>query len=155
MEKLLIEGGNRLSGEISISGMKNSALPIIFACLLIKEECIIKNVPRVSDIFNAIEIIQGLGAEAEFCDKNVVRINAKNATNLIKNQALVSKMRASSYLMGVFLARFGEVCINMPGGCNFGKRPIEQHLNGFRKFPPLLKQIKRSNFYEDSFNSCF
>ena len=133
MEKLLIEGGNRLSGEISISGMKNSALPIIFACLLIKEECIIKNVPRVSDIFNAIEIIQGLGAEAEFCDKNVVRINAKNATNLIKNQALVSKMRASSYLMGVFLARFGEVCINMPGGCNFGKRPIEQHLKGFRK----------------------
>jgi len=132
MEKLIIEGGNALNGEITISGMKNSALPIIFSCLLIEEECIIENVPRVSDILNALEILRGLGAEADFCDNNKVRINAKNATNVIKNQNLISQMRASSYLMGVLLSRFGYVNMNMPGGCNFGSRPIEQHLKGFK-----------------------
>ena len=131
MEKLLIEGGRSLNGEINISGMKNSALPIIFSCLLIKDECIIHNVPRVSDVIITLEILRGLGAKAEFFKTNSVRIDSTNATNDIKNQELVSKMRASSYLMGTLLARFGEVSINMPGGCNFGVRPIEQHLMGF------------------------
>ena len=89
MEKLLIEGKHSLYGEVNISGMKNSALPILYACLLIKEECIVHNVPRVSDIFNTIAILQGLGAQAEFIEKNTVRINAKNATSIIKNQDLV------------------------------------------------------------------
>ncbi len=131
MEKIIIEGRKKLFGEISIGGMKNSALPILFASLLIEDECIIENVPRVSDILNTLEILRGLGAEADFCDNNTVRINAKSATNIIKNQSLVSKMRASSYLMGTLLARFGYVSLNMPGGCNFGVRPIEQHLKGF------------------------
>ena len=91
MEKLVIEGGNRLNGEIAIAGMKNSALPIIFSCLLIEEECIIENVPQVSDTLNALEILRGLGAEAEFCDNNTVRVNAKNATNIIKHQNLLCR----------------------------------------------------------------
>lgn len=131
MERLIIEGGHRLYGEVNISGMKNSALPIIYACLLVKDECIIHNIPRVSDIYNSLEILRGLGADADFIERNTVRINTKNATATIKNQELVSKMRASSYLMGALFARFNEVCINMPGGCNFGVRPIEQHLKGF------------------------
>ena len=133
MEKLLIEGGHQLKGEVNISGMKNSALPILYACLLIEKECIIHNVPRVSDIVNTLTILQGLGVTAEFIDHNVVKINAKNACPIIKNQDLVSKMRASSYLMGSLLSRFNEVSINMPGGCNFGVRPIDEHLKGFQK----------------------
>ncbi len=131
MEKIIVEGKNKLFGEISIGGMKNSALPVLYACLLTEGECIIKNVPEVSDIINTLEILRGLGAEAVFCDKNTVRINAKYATNIIKHPDLVSKMRASYYLMGALLARFGYVNINLPGGCNFGERPIEQHLKGF------------------------
>lgn len=133
MEKLLIEGGYKLNGNVNISGMKNSALPILYGCLLIKDECIIHNIPRVSDIFNTLQILQGLGAKAEFIDTNTVRIDAKNATSIIKNQELVSKMRASSYLMGTLLARFKEISTNMPGGCNFGVRPIDEHLKGFEK----------------------
>ncbi len=133
MEKLIIEGKHRLFGEINISGMKNSALPIIYACLLVKDECIIHNIPRVSDIYNSLEILRGLGAKADFIDSNTIRINAKNAIPTIKNQELVSKMRASCYLMGTLLARFSEVNLNMPGGCNFGVRPIEQHLMGFER----------------------
>ena len=72
MEKLIIEGGNNLMGEIPVAGMKNSALPIICACLLIEEECIIENVPKVSDILNTLEILRGLGAEADFCENDTV-----------------------------------------------------------------------------------
>lgn len=140
MEKIIIEGKERLFGEISIGGMKNSALPILFSCLLIEGECIIENVPRVSDIFNTLEILKGLGAYAEFVDKNTVVINSKTATNIIKNQNLVSKMRASSYLMGTLLARFGYVSLNMPGGCNFGVRPIEQHLKGFNTLGAICSE---------------
>ncbi len=140
-EKILIEGGKELYGDVTIGGMKNSALPILFATLLIKEECIIKNVPRVSDIYNTLEILRDLGATAYFCDTNTVAINTKNATNLIKKQSLISKMRASSYLMGAFLARFGEIQLTMPGGCNFGVRPIEQHLKGFEALGAKCTEI--------------
>ena len=86
MEKIIISGKEKLCGDVNIGGMKNSALPIIFACLLVKDECIIENVPFVSDTVNALEILRGLGAEASFCDKNTVRINTNSATNLIKDQ---------------------------------------------------------------------
>lgn len=140
MEKLLIEGKQSLNGEVDISGMKNSALPILYACLLVEDECIIHNVPRVSDVYDTITILKGLGAEAQFIDKNTVRINAKDACSNIKHQNLVSKMRASSYLMGALLSRFKEVDINMPGGCNFGVRPIDIHLNGFEKLGAICTE---------------
>ena len=131
MEKILIEGGNKLSGEITVSGMKNSILPIIFACLLIKDECVIENVPLVSDVLLSLEILRSMGASADFIDVHTVKINAKNASSNIENKEYITKMRASSYLMGVMLARFGEISIPMPGGCNFGTRPIDLHLKGF------------------------
>ncbi len=131
MQKLVIEGKNKLSGKVKIGGMKNSALPIIYATILIKDECIIENVPRVSDIQNSLEILRGMGAIAEFIDESTVFINTKHLSPNIKNKDLVSKMRASSYLMGTLLARFGNLAIPLPGGCNFGARPIEQHLKGF------------------------
>ena len=132
MKKIIVDGGHSLDGVIEVSGMKNSALPIIFACLLIKEECILENMPRVSDVENSLEILRRMGAEAEFVDAHSVKINTKNAKNLYFDMDLVSKMRASSYLMSSCLARYGSVHMIYPGGCNFGARPIEQHIKGFR-----------------------
>ena len=131
MEYLEIEGGSRLNGEITVSGMKNSALPIIFATVLIKEECIIENVPRVSDVENALEILSSMGANVAWLDMHTVSIDTKNLENTVKLPEKISKMRASYYLMGTLLARFGEFSVPLPGGCNFGARPIEQHLKGF------------------------
>ena len=131
MEKIVVNGGYPLLGSIKVSGMKNSVLPIIYASILVKDEVIIHNVPRVSDVYNSLEILKSMGAVAEFYDKNTVKINCKNATNVGIREDLIGKMRASSYLMGVMLSRFGEVDIPMPGGCNFGARPIDLHLKGF------------------------
>ncbi len=131
MQKILIEGKNKLFGSVKIGGMKNSALPIIYAAILIKDECIIENIPNVSDIQNSLEILKGMGAQIYYIDEKTVSINTKDLTPQINNKDLVSKMRASSYLMGTLLGRFGELSIPLPGGCNFGARPIEQHLLGF------------------------
>ena len=141
MEKIVVLGGNELSGEITVSGMKNSVLPIIYATLLIKEDCIIENVPRVSDVYNSMEILRSMGATAEFIGSHTAFINTKNATNNIRAIDLVCKMRASSYLMGSMLSRFNEVVIPMPGGCNFGSRPIDLHLKGFKKLGAECTQI--------------
>ena len=154
MEKILVEGGNRLEGEVLISGMKNSALPIIFACLLVPHECVIENIPRVSDVYNALEILNSMGAKAYFCGANTVLIDTQNATPYVKRQDLISKMRASSYLMGAMLSRFGQACISLPGGCNFGARPLDLHFKGFCELGVLveenedfilLKSAKKSN----------
>lgn len=133
MEKILIEGQQKLSGLVEMSGMKNSALPIIFACLLIKEECILENIPRVSDVENALLILREMGAIAEFIDSHTVKINTKNAQDINLNFNLISKMRASSYLISTCLSRFGKIFMPYPGGCNFGIRPIEQHIKGIKK----------------------
>lgn len=133
MNQLIIEGGSRLYGEINISGMKNSALPIIFACILVKENCILKNIPRVSDVEDSIEILNSMGARAYFVDKNTLFINTKDMDKNVTRYDLISRMRASCYLMGAMLSRFSSVRLPMPGGCNFGTRPIDLHLNGFKK----------------------
>lgn len=133
MDRIVINGGNRLCGRVEISGMKNSALPIIFASLLVPEECIIHNVPRVSDVYNALELLRSMGAKAEFCGEKTVVINTENAKEEVGSLELVSKMRASSYLMGAMLARFGKVEIPLPGGCNFGARPLDLHFKGFEE----------------------
>ncbi len=131
MERLVINGGNKLNGQVKICGMKNSALPIIFATILVKEECVIGNIPLVSDVLGALDILKEMGASVSFIDTHTVSINTKKISEDIKGFGLISKMRASSYLMGAMLARFGKAYLPMPGGCNFGKRPIEQHLKGF------------------------
>ena len=131
MDRLSIIGGNRLQGEVTVSGMKNSALPIIFGCILIRDECVLENIPRVSDIENALAILRDMGAIADFVDSNTVLINCKDISDEISGYDKISKMRASSYLMGAMLARFGIARLPMPGGCNFAVRPIEQHIKGF------------------------
>ena len=131
MKSIVIEGGQRLNGKIEISGMKNSALPIIFACILVSGETVLHNVPRVSDVENALEILRKMGADADFVDEHTVIINTQRLDGCGIDFELVSKMRASSYLMSTCLAKFGRVRIPYPGGCNFGSRPIEQHIKGF------------------------
>lgn len=140
MEKLTIEGGGALKGEINVSGMKNSALPIIFATILLKGDSVIKNIPLVSDVLNALEILREMGAKIIVLDSHSVLINTDDISSEIKAYVLISKMRASSYLMGTMLARFGHAKLPMPGGCNFGVRPIEQHLNGFSQLGAVCNE---------------
>lgn len=134
MNKIVINGGKALEGEIAISGMKNAAMPIIYACLLVRGDCFIHNLPRINDVRFCLEIIKTMGAEVEKIGDNSVRINCDNAVACSAPMELVSKIRASYYLLGSELGRFGKTKIAFPGGCNFGNRPIDQHLKGLRAF---------------------
>ena len=131
MSKYVILGGGPLCGEVEISGAKNSAVALIVAALMVKDVCIIENVPAVSDTYVLMDIINQLGGKAEFIDKGVLRIDAKNVNKFEAPYEMVSKIRASSYLMGALLGRFHHARVAMPGGCDFGVRPIDLHLKGF------------------------
>ncbi len=131
MEKYVILGGAKLEGEVEISGAKNSAVALIVASLLVKDTCIIENVPKVSDTYVLMDIINQLGGRAEFIDKGVLRIDASHIASVEAPYEMVNKIRASSYLMGALLGRFSEARVAMPGGCDFGVRPIDLHLKGF------------------------
>ncbi len=131
MEKYVILGGAKLEGEVEISGAKNSAVAIIVAALLVKDVCIIENVPAVSDTYVLMDIINQLGGKAEFVSKGTLRIDARGVDCIEAPYEMVSKIRASSYLMGALLGRFGQARVAMPGGCDFGVRPIDLHLKGF------------------------
>ncbi len=132
MEKLVINGGKPLNGEIEIGGMKNGALPIIFASLLVtKGVSVLENLPAVKDIDLSLEIIESLGAKVERPDKHTAVIDATNVVVKEPPAVLVRKMRASYYLLGAELGRFGEAVVQYPGGCDFGGRPIDRHIKGF------------------------
>ncbi|MBO5779002.1 MAG: UDP-N-acetylglucosamine 1-carboxyvinyltransferase [Clostridia bacterium] len=131
MEKILIRGGKPLYGTIEIDGMKNAALPILFATLLVPGKCRIDNLPAVRDIALTLEILKSVGAVVEKINDNCVEIDASNAKASLPDTELTRKMRASYYLLGAGLGRFGEAMVGYPGGCDFGKRPIDQHVKGF------------------------
>ncbi len=131
MEKYVILGGARLEGEVEISGAKNSAVALIVAALMVDGVCIIENVPLVSDTYVLMDIINQLGGHAEFIDKGVLKIDSSKLDCYEAPYEMVSKIRASSYLMGALLGRFGRARVAMPGGCDFGVRPIDLHLKGF------------------------
>ena len=132
MEKLFIQGGRRLNGTIAISGMKNAALPILFACALNREPCVIHNVPTVSDITTTLEILSEMGCTVTYLASNTVEINGAGFRVGSSPDRLVEKIRASSYLMGVELGREGRTRIAYPGGCKFGSaRPLNYHTRAF------------------------
>ena len=131
MEKLIIRGGKSLYGEVDISGMKNSALPIIFGTIAAADVCELSNLPDVSDISLAIDTLRYLGAKVRFTDADTVLIDTRGVDKKAPPMELVSKMRGSTYLIGAMLGRFGEAKLGMPGGCNFGVRPIDLHIRGF------------------------
>ena len=131
MARYEIHGGNPLNGTVTISGAKNAAVAILPAALLVQGKCRIENVPDISDVRILLDIISGMGAVVEKPEPNVVEIDATNITCTHPDDTLVKKMRASYYLMGALLGRFGNAHVALPGGCNFASRPIDQHIKGF------------------------
>lgn len=132
MKKIVINGKKELHGEIEISGMKNAALPIVYATLLTDGKCRIENLPFVNDVLLSLEILRKLGAKV-CTDKahSVVEIDASGEIGIEPPADLVRKMRASYYLLGAQLGRCGRAHVNYPGGDDFGVRPIDQHIKGF------------------------
>lgn len=131
MELLVINGGNPLKGSIVIGGMKNAALPIIFASILTEDKCIIENLPNVSDVTRSLEILEVMGAVVKRNCDNSVTIDTSDIKQGTSPYDKVNKLRASTYLLGAELARFGKARVGWPGGCDFGVRPIDQHEKGF------------------------
>ena len=131
MARYEIIGGNPLLGEVTISGAKNAAVAILPAALLVADTCRIENVPDISDVRILLDILRGMGAKVSYEDKNTVIIDSTEVNSIHPDPELVRKMRASYYLMGVLLGRFGRADVALPGGCNFASRPIDQHIKGF------------------------
>ena len=132
MEKFIIRGGEPLNGDVAISGMKNSALPILFATILTEGICIIDNLPDISDVKDSLAILESVGASVRFINTNTVVIDTKQVKPKSPPLELVSKIRASYYLLGAMLGKFGKAQVGQPGGCDFGNgRPIDQHIKGF------------------------
>ena len=131
MEKFVIHGGNKLHGNINISGAKNAALPIIAASVFAGDVCRIENVPDISDVRMMIKILEFLGAEVAKPEQGVILVDSRNITPVTVPDEMTRKLRASYYLLGALLSNFGEACVALPGGCYFGVRPIDQHIKGF------------------------
>ncbi len=131
LEKFVINGGNALCGTVDISGAKNAAVAIIPATILIEDECIIENVPDIQDVRIILDILSSLGAKVEKINANTVKIDASTLNTYIAEKEMASKMRASYYLLGALCGRFKKAAVPPPGGCNFGIRPIDQHIKGF------------------------
>ncbi len=129
--KIIIKGGTPLRGDIAISGMKNAALPILFATVLVGDVCVLENIPQVSDIATSLEILAEMGARVSMRKKNTVCIDTSRVRQGTSPLELVKKLRGSTYLLGAELGRFGRATVGWPGGCDFGSRPLDQHMKGF------------------------
>jgi UDP-N-acetylglucosamine 1-carboxyvinyltransferase len=133
MDKLKITGGGRLSGQVRISGAKNSALPAMAASLLTADELVLENVPMVNDIRTTRRLLKELGAEVEFEGRSTARLKAAAIGSHEAPYELVKTMRASVLVLGPLLARTGKARVSLPGGCAIGARPIDLHIKGFEK----------------------
>ncbi len=132
MEKFIINGGNRLTGEVEISGAKNAAVAIIPAVILADEPCVLENVPNINDVSIDLRILRELGAEVSVINKSTIRIDPRNIRDVAVPYDLARSMRASYYFLGVLLSKFRHARVPMPGGCDLGDRPMDQHLKCFR-----------------------
>lgn len=130
LEKYVINGGASLHGEVEISGAKNAAVAIIPAALMVDGICRLENIPQISDTDMLLTILSHLGAKVRFINKSTIEIDSRNVTFCDAPFDLMRKIRASYYLIGAMLGRFGSAKTTMPGGCNFGVRPIDQHIKG-------------------------
>ena len=133
MDKLLIEGGARLAGEITISGAKNAALPILAGTLLASEPVTVSNVPHLKDVATTITLLQSMGAEVTFDDRLNVEVDVAGIREFRAPYDLVKTMRASILVLGPLLARFGRADVSLPGGCAIGARPVDLHVQGLRR----------------------
>ena len=132
MEQYVIKGGNPLVGEVEIAGAKNAALAILAAAIMTDETILIENLPDVRDINVLLEAIAGIGAQVDRIDKSTVKINGSTIGDVSVDYEYIKKIRASSYLLGALLGKYKHAEVPLPGGCNIGSRPIDQHLKGFR-----------------------
>lgn len=131
MDKIYINGGKPLHGEVSISGAKNAVVAILPAIILAQDVCRVENIPNISDVTMMIRILHQLGAKIEKIDSTTYEIDSSTINSYVVTHDMTKHLRASYYLIGALLARFGRAKVAMPGGCNFGVRPIDQHIKGF------------------------
>ncbi len=132
MEKYIIEGGHRLSGEVTISGAKNAVVAILPATILADGPCVIENIPNISDVDIIIQILNEMGADVQVINKSTLRIDTRNIKIPEVPYERAKHMRASYYFLGALLGKFNRARVALPGGCDFGVRPIDQHLKGFK-----------------------
>ncbi|MBQ3562462.1 MAG: UDP-N-acetylglucosamine 1-carboxyvinyltransferase [Clostridia bacterium] len=132
MEKFIIQGGNRLEGCVRISGAKNSVVAILPAVLLSDGVCRIENVPNISDVAVTLKILYELGANVRMINQSTFEIDPRGINSYVISKEMSSRMRASTYFIGAMLARFKKARVAPPGGCDFGVRPIDQHIKGFQ-----------------------
>ena len=131
MDKIYINGGKPLHGEVTVSGAKNAAVAILPAVILAQDVCRVENIPDISDVTMMIRILHQLGAKITKVDANTYDIDSSTINSYVVSHDMTKHLRASYYLIGSLLARFGRAKVAMPGGCNFGVRPIDQHIKGF------------------------
>jgi UDP-N-acetylglucosamine 1-carboxyvinyltransferase len=129
--KLIIRGQKRLKGEVTVSGAKNAAVAILPATILSEGSCIIENVPDILDITILKNILTNLGAKIENLNSSTIKVDVSNVSSYVATDSQISKLRASYYLMGALLGKFKRAVVTFPGGCDFGVRPIDQHIKGF------------------------
>ena len=132
MEQYIIKGGNPLVGEVEIGGAKNAALAILAAAIMTDETVQIDNLPDVNDVNVMLEAIEGIGAMVQRIDRHTVKINGSTIGDFNIEYDYIKKIRASYYLLGALLGKYKRAEVALPGGCNIGSRPIDQHLKGFR-----------------------
>ena len=150
MDKFVIHGGKPLFGEVTVSGAKNAAVAIIPAAVMVDGVCRIENIPMVSDVLIQLEILRELGCNVRVVNTNTVEIDSRGLHTSVATSDLNRKMRASYYLIGAFLGRFGQAEVAMPGGCNFGGvRPIDQHMKGFEALGAKM-DIRNGIVYADA-----
>lgn len=131
MDKFVIKGGRRLTGEVTVSGAKNAAVAILPAVILSDEPCVVENVPNISDVNISLKILKEMGAEVECLEKDCYRIDPTSINKCCVPYETARKMRASYYFLGALLGKFNNARVSMPGGCPLGDRPIDQHLKAF------------------------
>lgn len=160
MDKFVINGGNRLTGEVTISGAKNAAIAIIPAAILSDGVCRIENIPNITDVTSITRILYDMGAQVRTIDKSTIEIDPRKIHTCVASYELAKHIRGSYYLLGALLGRFSHAVVTMPGGCDFGVRPIDQHLKGFGALGASYKldggmvdvsaeQLKGSHIYLD------
>ena len=142
LDKYVIKGGNRLTGEVTISGAKNAAVAIIPAVILSEAPCRIENIPDISDVKTLTNILQEMGGKVEYLDRHTIIVDPRSIDTDIVSAESARRIRASYYFIGALLGRCRNAVVPLPGGCNFGVRPIDQHLKGFAAFGMIAVSAK-------------
>ena len=141
MEQYAIKGGNPLVGEVEIGGAKNAALAILAASIMADETVLIENVPDVRDTNVMMQAIESIGGIVERIDRHTVKISGKSIMDLVIEDDFIKKIRASYYLLGALLGKYKKAQVTLPGGCNIGLRPIDQHIKGFRALGADVRMV--------------